>query len=139
MKQLTITDFVNGVEVITGGRITSVAPLGYSGNDLVLDGQRRNESGKRESLVSLRRYCDTAELLITDKEGRFLTYQKYHFVLGTPFIAHKFFEAWNELSDFIEKDMNEDVETVFAKDATWSVGFRILALANSATEATESA
>jgi hypothetical protein len=134
MKVLTINDFTEAVKQIIGAEITTIAPLGASSDDVVLSGTRRNEKGNRESLVSLRKYCSEAELLITDKNGRFLTYQKYGTVLGVEYISQKFYAAWQELSGFIETEVNEKNDVVFSKEAKLTKGFEILLLAQSAIE-----
>jgi hypothetical protein len=134
MKELTLNDFAEGVKKIIGAEITNVAPLGASSDDIILSGTRRNVEGQRESLVSLRKYCSEAELLITDKKGRFLTYQKYGIVLGVEYISRKFYAAWQELSGLIDTEVDGENEVVFSNEVKFTGGFKILQLAHSAME-----
>ncbi|NMB70171.1 hypothetical protein GYA27_03155 [candidate division WWE3 bacterium] len=105
--------------------ISSVAPLGFSGDDFYMYGKFINkdesESGswKRESVVSLRNYCNSPQLLITDKDGMFLVYSTYD---GLPF---------NDLLDMIYDDfirvkklINKKASATFKKqDKTDDVEF----------------
>lgn len=77
--------------------ITSIAPLGFSGEDYYLYGrfikhtESEDRKWHRESIISLRKYCNCPELLITDKDGRFLFYGRYD-VNDYEFIIDRFYE-----------------------------------------------
>lgn len=112
--------------------ITNIAPLGFSGEDYYLYGRfikhTESEDGHwhRESIISLRNYCNNPELLITDKEGRFLFYGRYD-VNDYEFIADRFYETIQLLKnkiDTIEK-IKEIPKANFDK-ANLSVGWDML-------------
>jgi len=123
MDELTLKDFKEAVDTAINGQITNIAPFGVSGDDIVLSGTRSNG---RVSLVSVRKYCDSIELLITDVNGVFLTYQKYYIPFGVEYIANKFYEIWHEMKEFIKRDMKQEIKEVIAENAEKSIGFAIL-------------
>ncbi len=112
--------------------ITNLAPLGFSGKDYYLYGRfiehTESEDGNwhRNSIISLRNYCNCPELLITDKEGRFLFYGRYN-VNDYDFIVDRFYETIQLLKnkiDTIEK-IKEMPKANFDK-ANLSVGWDML-------------
>lgn len=62
--------------------INSICPFGCSGDNFMLYGKfikaEESEDGNwhRKSMVSLRNYFGSLEMLVTDKKGRFLVYSK---------------------------------------------------------------
>lgn len=58
---------------------SEIALIGIpTGEEIILHGSQGEFEGRfrRTSLVSLRNYCDSLELLVTDKKGKFLIYSK---------------------------------------------------------------
>lgn len=118
-RELKLEDFVKGVNEINNAEITSVAPLGMSSEFIYLMGS------KRVSTVSLRKYINQCELLITDKEGNFLTYSKLHLSLNIDYIARKWFEIYEELKPLIHTTI-KDYEIEVSRDYKLSKGFELL-------------
>ena len=84
--------------------ITSTAPLGWSGDNILLYG---NEEGHRVSVISIRNYCGSAELLITDKKGHFLFYGRYDVNLGLEFIAEQYYQIFRLVKHKIEAEIEQ--------------------------------
>lgn len=84
------------------------APLGASGDDFILYTQY-NPSEKpsrvtRDRQLSIRLHNSTPEMLITDRDGRFIFYGKFHKTLGVEFISNEFFRLFKELKGFLAPD-----------------------------------
>lgn len=79
--------------------ITSCAPLGFSGDTILLFG---DEKGGRKSVVSLRNYGNDIELLITDLGGSFIFHGRYHVSMGVEFIVHEYFKIFEQCKQFIQ-------------------------------------
>lgn len=105
LNEVTKDLFEKGIKLAMGIGITHVAPLGFSGDDIILFGtsgvEVKGEGWKRRSLISIRNYCSTPELLITDKEGRFLFYGRFD-VNDYDFILDQFWNIFVTLKDKIE-------------------------------------
>lgn len=78
--------------------ITSRAPLGYSGDTIVLHGET---DGRRSSQVSIRNYCGDAELLIIDKHGNFLFYGRFAITIGADIVVEQYWNIFNLLKKYI--------------------------------------
>lgn len=112
--------------------ITSIAPLGFSGSDYYLYGKfiesTKSDDGDwhRQSIVSIRNYNGCPELLITDKNGRFLFYGEYD-VNDYDFIVDRFYETIQLLKNKIDS-VEEKIETPKSdfSQANLSIGFEIL-------------
>lgn len=81
---------------------TSSAPLGWSGDNIVLFGTEENG---RRSLVSIRNYCGDAELLITDVKGNFLFYGRFDVNLGLEFLADQYYRIFRKVKKEIQGDL----------------------------------
>ena len=112
--------------------IKSVAPLGFSGETYYLYGKfiTKEESSDgqwhRQSVISIRNYCNRPELLITDKNGRFLFYGKYD-VNDYDFIVDRFYETIQLLKSKVDT-IEEEKETpkIDFSNTTLTVGFEML-------------
>ncbi len=83
--------------------ITSVAHLGFSGDNIVLFG---TEEHSRVSLISIRNYGNDAELLITDTKGSSLFYGRFHISMGVEFIADFYWNIFLSVKPHIESVIN---------------------------------
>jgi hypothetical protein len=106
--------------------ITTLAPLGFSGDNILLFGE---EQGGRKSVVSIRNYSGNAELLITDKKGNFLFYGRYDVNIGVDFIADQYWKIFLMVYDFIESEIEKVSEFANVKlnaNCESSEGFKML-------------
>lgn len=92
---ISISDFEKAISLALRIGITSNAPLGCSGDDIII----YNESGtvSRCNQISVRQHNNMMELLITSKEGSFLFYGKYSNSFNITYIACKFYEIYNDI------------------------------------------
>jgi len=82
--------------------VTSVAPLGFSGDTVMLYG---TEQGGRKSSVSFRMYCDDVEMLITDIKGSFLFYGRYRKEIGVDTVLNEYWNMFNLVKPFILSEL----------------------------------
>lgn len=87
LEAISRNTFKDAIELCYRDGVTSKAPLGFSGDTVVIFGK---EEGGRISLVSVRNHSGSAELLITDVDGNFLFLGKYLKRFGTEFIANQY-------------------------------------------------
>lgn len=87
IDEITIQTFRDAVFLCYKVGITSIAPLGCSGDTILLHGDEENG---RESVVSIRNYSGDAELLITDKQGKFLFYGIFSIDLNIDFVVNQY-------------------------------------------------
>lgn len=78
-------------------KITSHAPMGFSGDTVLLFGQ----TGPRRSYIGIRNHSGTAELLITDTKGTFLTLVKLDTNLGVDHVAAIFYAMFLIVQPYI--------------------------------------
>jgi hypothetical protein len=106
--------------------ITTIAPLGFAGDDVLLHG---HAGGGRISVVSIRNYCGNAELLITDTKGKFLFYGRYDINLGIEFIAEQYWKIFLQVYDLIDgaiENVSEFANIKLADNCEASEGFAML-------------
>lgn len=118
--------FKQGIFLAYKGGITSVAPLGRSGDTILLHG---SDSGGRKSQVSLRNYGGDIELLITDVSGRFLFYGRYHISMGIDFVLDQYWSIFELtkpqiLSEIPDRPSFANIK--IADDASYTIGFDML-------------
>lgn len=107
--------------------VTSVAPLGYGGETILLYG--KNEP-KRVSQISIRNHSGDAKLLITDSKGSFIFYGGFDIDLGVDFVANAYMGIINSVKDKIDTDM-PNIEFCGLKEAEncrHSEGFEMMRL-----------
>lgn len=132
LENITEQDFINCVNKVRNDNITNVAPLGFSGDDLILyenEEKPLNKRGKlvsRSSQLSFRKYCDECELLITDMVGNFLTHSKLNFVFSDEYIGKKFYELFIDLKPYMNKEIEIINTEIDFKNVNYSKGFEIL-------------
>ena len=96
LYEITKETFKEAIFLAYKGGITSLAPLGFSGDTIVIHGSK-SEKTSRVSQVSVRNYSGDAELLITDKEGHFLFYGRYRVDLGLDFLVEQYWSIFNNV------------------------------------------
>jgi hypothetical protein len=153
LDNITENDFINYVNKIRNDEITNIAPLGFSGDDFIIFENKnkplRKEfiseeeyknlketgySGKegydkpvcRSSQLSMRKYGDECELLITDYEGNFLTYSKLNFVFSDEYIGKTFYKIFKDLKQYMGVTIKKIDEDINWKEVKFSEGFDIL-------------
>lgn len=126
LEDLKVEHFIKAVKAVTEKGLTSFAPLGASGDDILLSGKKQ---GGRESSVSIRLHSSGVELLCTNKQGDFLFYGKYHSKLGADFIGREHFRTFELIKQLIpthsnrfpkkEVDSRNAVQRFFDWISTW--------------------
>lgn len=132
LNEVTKDLFEKGIKLAMGMGITQVAPLGFSGDDVILFGtsgvEVEGEGWKRRSLIQIRNYCSTPELLITDKEGRFLFYGRFD-VNDYDFILDQFWNIFVLLKEKIESHEEKlKKENIDWQKVGYSEGFKMINL-----------
>lgn len=86
--------------------VTIVAPLGFSGDTIMLFGDEYNQDrGHRQSSVSFRMYCENVEMLITDIKGNFLFYGRYRKEIGVEVVLEEYWRMFNLVKPFILREL----------------------------------
>lgn len=107
--------------------ITSVAPLGFSGDTILL--HQLDQSGSRPSQVSIRNYCNNAELLITDSNGGFLFHGRFDINLGINFVVNQYWAIFKMMKPHILKNtlkISDFKKITIPEDCQRTVGFKML-------------
>lgn len=94
LTEITLETFKEAIYACYRDGITSFAPLGFSGDTVLLYAENGTP---RVSQVSIRNYCNDAELLITDINGGFIFYGRYSITLGVEFIAFEYFRIFTKV------------------------------------------
>lgn len=102
LENITKQTFKDAIYLCYKDGITSIAPLGFSGDTIMLYGC---ECNGRSSVVSIRNYCGNAELLITDKKGSFLFYGRYDISIGIEFVLEQYWKIFLMMYDMIETNL----------------------------------
>ena len=127
LNKITYELFQKAIFLSYRDGITTMAPLGFSGDDIVIYGE--SGEGGRKSIVSIRNYCGSAELLITDNKGNFLFYGRYDIRLGIEFLCKQYFKIFQLVKDEINGELpeKEDFAKVKLNDnCTLSEGFEMM-------------
>lgn len=126
IDEITIQTFRDAVFLCYKIGITSIAPLGCSGDTILLHGDEENG---RESVVSIRNYSGDAELLITDKQGKFLFYGIFSIDLNVDFVVNQYWAIFQILKNKINTDVeniSEFKKLELLENCELSEGFEIL-------------
>lgn len=153
LENLTKEDFIKYVSKVRKDENTKIALLGYTGEDFIIfenknkplrkdfisieEYENLEETGyfgkerydkpvSRSCQVSLRKYGNECELLITDYEGNFLTYSKLNFCFDDKYIGTKFYDLFIELKPFIGTIINKFEQEINFNKVEYSKGFDIL-------------
>ncbi len=105
LAEINLTAFKEAIFLCYKDGITSCAPLGFSGDTIVLFELKDENKSGRVSQVSIRNYCNDAELLITDIKGNFLFYGRFDINFGVSFLAKFYLKIFNSVKHMIEHDM----------------------------------
>lgn len=126
-------DFKEAIYLCYRDGITSRAPLGFSGDSILLFGDPRggtkNGYTTRKSVVSIRNHCRDAELLITDQEGNFLFYGGFDINLGVDFVLNQYWAIFKKVRHMIEDvtpEVSDFANVEDSPDMTLSAGFAML-------------
>lgn len=133
LKDITYDYFKMVAITCMNAGINHIAPLGCSGDHFVLYGKfieaKESKDGKwhRESMVSLRNYFGSIEMLVTDKKGRFLVYSNVDGMSVDGVIEELFrqFCTVKQLIDQITKETFKDSLEI-SDNAELSEGFEML-------------
>ncbi|HOZ91032.1 MAG TPA: hypothetical protein PLJ18_11825 [Niabella sp.] len=128
LSEITKETFKEAIFLAYKDGVTSVAPLGFSGNTIILHGSS-NEKTSRVSQVSVRNYSGDAELLITDIKGSFLFYGRFRVDLGIDFVAHQYWIIFKKVRKYILKEVpriSEFKDIEIPHNCNRSSGFDIL-------------
>lgn len=112
IKNITKYLFKQIIKVVADSKITSIAPLGFSGDDYTIYGKpwhKRKDTGKygRESLIQFRMHNGDVELLITDKTGNFLFIGKLTPELGIDIVVDVFWKAYRKVKKYLLKEIKD--------------------------------
>lgn len=119
LDQITVDDFKSAMNETLDIGITSVAPLGSSGETIYIHGCNRI------SEVSVRNYNGSPELLITDANKSFLFCGRFKLCLGVDFLAEQYFNIFKLLESSILTDTRK-VEVKYAETVTKTIGFEMM-------------
>jgi len=126
LDEITVDSFKEAIFLCYKGGITSVAPLGFSGDTILLFAQ----DGKgRVSHVSIRNYGGDPELLITDPAGRFIFYGRFDVSLQVEKLAFEYFRIFTKVKDMILTELPkrpEFADVSISENVSFSEGFRML-------------
>lgn len=100
LSEITKETFKEAIFLCYKDGITSLAPLGFSGDTIILHGSKSADVS-RISQVSIRNYSGDAELLITDRKGHFLFYGRFSVDLGLDLLADQYWLIYNTVKDKI--------------------------------------
>lgn len=129
LDDITLDTFKEGIFEAYKGGITSIAPLGRSGETIILYDDKQVGDNGRVSQVSLRNYCGDCELLITDKKGSFLFYGRYDCRQGLDFVAKEYFRMFKKVKKNILKTLGRRLpyqNLEISPDATRTMGFELM-------------
>lgn len=98
LDEITLETFREAIFLCYKDGITSVAPLGFSGDTVLVYAK---DGVPRQSQISIRNYSNDAELLITDLKGGFVFYGRLSVSLGLEFIAFEYFRIFRKVKDRI--------------------------------------
>ncbi|MFY7733755.1 MAG: hypothetical protein ACOVSR_09755 [Bacteroidia bacterium] len=126
--EITKETFKEAVFMAYKGGIISLAPLGFSGDTIIIHGTK-NEKTSRVSEVSIRNYSGDAELLITDSEGHFLFLGRFRVDLGLDFLVEQYWAIFNSVKMSILKIVKRTSEFKYIEipeNVEKTVGFDML-------------
>jgi hypothetical protein len=126
LNKVTKKSFKEAIYFAYKGGITTVAPLGFSGDTIILYAK---EGKGRVSQVSIRNYCCDAELLITDINGDFLFYGRFHLSIGLDFMVNQYWQIFKSVKHLIETEVKKRPDFAnleIPKTAGMSIGFDML-------------
>lgn len=115
LYDIKLKDFRSAMSIAMNAGHNSVAPLGMSGDTIMLHGERRVEE------VSIRLYCGDPKLLITNKSKDFLFYGRYDIRMGFDKVAKEYFRIFKMLRDLIPEESKYDKKKIIVDNAKKSM------------------
>ena len=124
INDITLEDFKSAMAICINKGVNHIAPLGCSGDTYYLHGkfipssESKDGYWKRQSVVTVRNYCGSPELLISDKAGHTLYYGKYYHMEFDE-MANEYYRVFNLLKHKINKSGKcfNKLKVKFADDA----------------------
>ncbi len=123
IDEITIKDFQDAIELALSGGHNSIAPLGMSGDTILIHGTNKP---KKYQQVSIRLYGGDPELLITNNDGEFLFYGQLDIRLGKRVVAKQWFKIFQLVKDQICTSFDMKTNIVINKDAKQTIGFAMI-------------
>lgn len=99
IQDITIDVIKQAVEKVTNRGLYNHALLGSAGDRIIIYSEQENNTHSRPSQISIRLHSSGVELLVTNRNGDFLFYGKFHPNLGSDFIATRFKETLNHIGE----------------------------------------
>lgn len=142
VNEITKEDFREALETVLNGKVTTIAPLGFSGDQFYLyDNPTMKEDGIRKiswsGCVTIRTWSDMPELLIGNKAGRWLCHLKIDRIMGFDYILNEFHRQFENTKHLIDKFDRDEKKVEVSEDVGYAAGFKILELAQRAIDSTE--
>lgn len=97
LNKITLQIMKKAIELTLHIGTTHKALLGSSGDTIILYQGFSEGDVSRPSQVSVRKYNDDVELLITNGSGEFLFYGKYAVDLGVDFITREYLRIFKKI------------------------------------------
>lgn len=125
VNDITKEDFKTALETILNGKVTTLAPFGYSGDHLYLY-KKSTEGVSWSGCVTMRTWSDIPELLIGNKAGKWLCHMQIDRILGFDYILNEFYRQFENVKHLIDRFDKDEANLELAHDAKYSAGFAIL-------------
>lgn len=127
LEELTLDLFKQAFFLALRDGVTSVAPLGFSGDIILLYGINEFPGKGRVSQVSFRMYCEDVEMLITDIEGHFLFYGRLRKELGVEYVLNVYWNVFLGVKDSITTEVKRSEKDLkISPNVTYTVGWQLL-------------
>jgi hypothetical protein len=135
LENITKDDFQKLVKITLGDEVTTIAPLGYSGDTYILCENEDKPISPydpkghvgRSSEVSFCNWSGHAEILITDLYGSFICHCQHAARLPIEFIVDSFWLQFNAVKHLIKESLPPlDKSFKVAERVEYSAGFEIL-------------
>ncbi len=98
LNSISIKSFVDAIRSVDQGGLTSHAPLGASGDTVVIYScfDEKTSRVSRDRQLSVRLYNHSFQMLLTDENGSFIFHGAFDKKLGVNYAAEKFFEIFED-------------------------------------------
>jgi hypothetical protein len=136
VNEITKLDFRDALEIVWNGKVTTIAPLGFSGDNLYLY-NNKTEGKSWSGCVTMRTHSGMPELLIANKAGRWLSFMKVDPLMDFEYVLDEFYRQFENVKHLIDGFHDKENAVEFSADVQYSAGFKLLELAQSANNSTE--
>lgn len=103
VNDITIEDFREVLETVLNGKITSIAPLGFSSDNIYLY-NNKTEGVSWSGCVKIRTWSNMPELLIGNKAGKWLCHMNIDRLMGFEYILTEFHRAFENVKHLIDRN-----------------------------------